>query len=289
MGDRIDVTVSPLLARSRHVLYTNVIEALLRFCLVDRGRMLLHSACVELDGRGILLSARTDTGKTGTILRLLREQPGARFLSDDMTIISPDGTALSYPKPLTISQHTLKAVDPGDLPPLEWRILQFKGRVHSKEGRSFGMRLGEWNIPIMAVNSLTQLVVPPPKYPVDRLVDCQMIPTTTLDSMYIIERGDPSLSTIATDRLLDELIANTDDAYGFPPFSDFAPAIVLGGSDYDELRRSEREILATAISDVPAFRLVSDSFTWADDIPRHLQQTQAMMSDRARESTGGRV
>ena len=53
--------------------------------------MLLHSACLELDGRGILLSARTDTGKTGTVLRLLRDT--ARFLSDDMTIVDADGNA----------------------------------------------------------------------------------------------------------------------------------------------------------------------------------------------------
>ena len=68
MGDdRIRVTVSPLLARSPHVLYTNVVEALLRFVFVSRGRMLLHSACMEIDGVGVMLSARTDTGKTGTV------------------------------------------------------------------------------------------------------------------------------------------------------------------------------------------------------------------------------
>ena len=65
--------IGPLLARSPHVVYTNILEALLRFVMVSRGRMLLHSACVELDGHGLMLSALTDTGKTGTVLRLLRE------------------------------------------------------------------------------------------------------------------------------------------------------------------------------------------------------------------------
>ena len=54
--------------------YTNVVEALLRFVIARKGHMLLHSACLDLDGRGVLLSARTDTGKTGTVLRLLRER-----------------------------------------------------------------------------------------------------------------------------------------------------------------------------------------------------------------------
>ena len=108
LGPPITVEVGPLLARSPHVVYTNVVEALLRFVLISRGRMLLHSACVELDGRGVMLSALTDTGKTATVLRLLREH-GGRFLSDDMTVVDASGRAVCFPKPLTISAHTLRA------------------------------------------------------------------------------------------------------------------------------------------------------------------------------------
>ena len=93
--DRIDVAVAPLLGRSPHVVYTNVVEAL-RFVLVSRGCLLLHSATVELDGHGVMLTARTDTGKTSTILRLLREHGGG-FLADDMTIVEPGGRAYCYP------------------------------------------------------------------------------------------------------------------------------------------------------------------------------------------------
>ena len=172
-GDRIHVTISKLLARSPHVAYTNIVEALLRFAIVARGHMLLHSACVEIDGRGVLISARTDTGKTGTVLRLLRER-GARFLSDDMTILSPDGTAMCFPKPLTISSHTLRAVDPGDLSRREWMWLGVRSRVHSKGGRGIGLAMGNQNLPIMTANALTQMVITPPKYTVDRLVACEV-------------------------------------------------------------------------------------------------------------------
>ena len=78
------------------MVYTNVVEALLRFVLVSRGYMLLHSACLELDGHGVMLTARTDTGKTGTILRLLREHGGG-FLSDDMTIVEPAAAPTATP------------------------------------------------------------------------------------------------------------------------------------------------------------------------------------------------
>ncbi len=267
MTDNIQVVVGPMLARSPHVLYTNVVEALLRFVLVSRGFMLLHSACLELDGRGVLLSALTDTGKTGTILRLLRENP-SRFLSDDMTILDGTGAARCYPKPLTISQHTLRAVQAGDLSRKEWRRLRVQSRVHSKQGRGVGTRLGELNLPIMTLNAVTQLIVPPPKYEVDRLVPCEHTTSTSVAEMFVIERGGFALSDIDPADLFDELIANTDDAYGFPPFRYFAPALVVGGAAYEELRAEERRILVSAMGGVRARRLATPDFTWADHIPR---------------------
>src|SRR4051794_14663217 len=173
LADTITVTVGPLLARSPHVVYTNVVEALLRFVMVDRGHMLLHSATISLDGVGVMLSALTDTGKTATVLRLLREH-GGHFLSDDMTIVAPDGSALCFPKPLTISAHTLRAVHADDLTKREWRRLQFQSRLHSKGGRSIALTLSRFNLPIMGINAITQILVPPPKYSVDRLVGCRM-------------------------------------------------------------------------------------------------------------------
>jgi dolichol-phosphate mannosyltransferase len=88
LGEPVSVEVGPLLSRSCHVVYTNIIEPLLRFVMVSRDRMLLHSACLEMNGTGVMLSALTDTGKTGTVLRLLREH-GGRFLSDDRSRSAP--------------------------------------------------------------------------------------------------------------------------------------------------------------------------------------------------------
>ena len=149
LGEPIRIVVGPWLVRSPHVLYTNIVEALLRFVMVS-----------------VL------TGVVSGFLpawRLLREN-NSRFLSDDMTIVSPDGTALTYPKPLTISEHTLRAVNAGDLSKREWRRLRVQSRLHSKEGRGIGARLGDMNVPIMSLNAVTQFVVPPPKYTVERLV-----------------------------------------------------------------------------------------------------------------------
>jgi putative flippase GtrA len=273
LGSSIDVTVGPLLAHSPHVVYTNIIEALLRLVIASRGKMLLHSACVELDGHGIMLSARTDTGKTGTILRLLREHDGL-FLSDDMTVIDGNANALCFPKPLTISQHTLRAVEASDLSPGEWRRLAIQSRLHSKEGRSLALVLARFNLPIMAINAITQIVVPPPKYNIDRLVDCRTTGSTTVRDLFVIERGTPAISELTIEETVEELMVNTADAYGFPPFDYFAPTVVLGGADYLQLQQSERAILDEAMTHVRSRRIASDAFTWADDIPRLLAADQ---------------
>ncbi len=271
LGSPIDIQVGPLLARSPHVVYTNIIEALLRFVLVSRGHMLLHSACVSLNGVGVMLSALTDTGKTATVLRLLRDH-GGLFLSDDMTLISPDGVAMCFPKPLTISAHTLRAVQAQDLTPAEWRRLQFQSRLHSKGGRSLALTLSRFNLPIMGINAITQRLVPPPKYSVDRLVPCRIGLSTRVEELFIIERGTPRISDLGQGETLERMIQNTDDAYGFPPFRYLAPAITVGGQGYVQLRQREREILTGFLSHVRSRVVVSDRFGWADEIPRLLQE-----------------
>ncbi len=271
LGDTINIVVGPLLARSPHVVYTNIIEALLRFVMVSRGRMLLHSACVSLDGQGVMLSALTDTGKTATVLRLLRDH-GGLFLSDDMTVIDPFGGAVCFPKPLTISSHTLRAVKANDLTPKEWRRLQFQSRLHSKGGRSLALTLAKFNLPIMGINAITQMLVPPPKYTVDRLVNCRMGSAIKVEELFIIERGAPGISDLDRNSTLEQMIVNTDDAYGFPPFKYLAPSVTIGGQGYQQLREREREILASFLSNVRTRVVSSDNFGWADEIPKLLAE-----------------
>ena len=289
-GSQILVTTSRALARSPHVLYTNVVEALLRFVFVDRGYMLLHAACMDVAGRGVVLSARTDTGKTGTVLKLLRTSEG-RFLSDDMTIIDSAGVARSFPKPLTISQHTLRAINAGDLTRREWAWLRVQSRLHSKEGRGFAMKLADHNVPIMTINGWTQRIIPPPKYHVQRLVPCELGSTTTIDQLYIIERGVPHHSMVSQSQAIVELLENTEDAYGFPPYRYLAQALSVGGLSYDELRERERLILVSAMESVQIHRLGSNDFTWAEQIAAAIApvtvKTDVPYLDRTTAETNG--
>lgn len=285
LGEPISVEVAPLLAHSSHVVYTNIIEPILRFLIASRGRMLLHSACIELDGVGVMLSARTDTGKTGTVLRLLREH-GGRFLSDDMTIIDPQGQAACFPKPLTISAHTLRAVRAEDLTPSEWRRLQLQGRLHSKGGRSVGMTLSRLNLPIMGMNAITQMLVPPPKYFADRLVGCQLASSTVVRDLFVIERGEPGLLELESAVASQLLIENTEDAYGFPPFQHLAPALSIAGQSSRELRQVEAEVLRGFLQNVRVRVLSSDNFGWADEIPRLVGEGAARAVSSEAAGTG---
>jgi dolichol-phosphate mannosyltransferase len=264
-GPPITVTASPVLARSPHVLYTNVVEALLRFLMVRRGRVLLHAACLDLFGEGVLLSAKTDTGKTSTILRLLHHHGGS-FLSDDMIIVDEHGMANRYPKPLTISAHTLRSVPSNRLGLRQRAVLQIQSRVHSKSGRGIGQWLARSNVPIMSINSLVQIVIPPPKYMITDLVSCEIHQQIKMSRFFLIERGPRLVSYPTHEEALEVLLSNTEDAYGFPPYAQLAPKLVIGGDDYDELRRTEKEILAKALRSVSITGVRLDDFSWDEVI-----------------------
>jgi putative flippase GtrA len=284
LGGPIIVTVAPPLAHSPHVVYTNILEALLRFVAVSRGVMLLHSACLELNGVGVLISAETDTGKTGTVLRMVREL-GAQFLSDDMTVLHPDGHVRCFPKPLTISAHTLRAIESSELSRGEWRKLQLQSRLHSKEGRQFAMRLSRLNVPIMGVNALTQRVVPPPKYTIDRLLPCAIAQETTASQLFVIARGAFDAGELSRAEAMRTLMANTEDAYQFPPFKQLAPSIVIGGADHAELRRREQAILASALGKIRTRYITTPDFSWADRIAASLGVDPALQLDRLSQAS----
>jgi putative flippase GtrA len=228
MGDPIDIKVSHTLAMSPHVVYTNIVEAFLRFLLVSKGYVLLHSAAIADEHGSTLLSAQTDTGKTSTVITLVRTGR-YRFLSDDMTIITPDGDAISYPKPMTLSFHTMGVAKDGRLSVGDRVALSVQSRLHSKSGRQVGR--------------------------------------ATIRNVVLMERGEETQVRLSVDDAVRRLIENTDDAYGFPPFSLFAPRIRINGDDYHTLRQKEAALLASAIGNARNWHLRVNGHEWAERLP----------------------
>jgi putative flippase GtrA len=266
MGDPIEIKVSPILAMSPHVVYTNIVEAFLRFLLVSKGYVLLHSAALVGEHGATLLSAQTDTGKTSTVISLVRSR-GYRFLSDDMTIIDPIGDAISYPKPMTLSFHTMGVAKDGRLSAGDRGRLAIQSRLHSKSGREVGRALGEKNLPIMTINSAVQFLVPPPKHRIEDLFVCAVGGRAPIRNIVLMERGEELLESVELDAAVEKLLENTDDAYGFPPFALFAPMIRIGGDDYAALRRKEADLLRSAIQNAQRWHLRVKGHEWADRLP----------------------
>jgi len=264
-GDQIEVKASRLLRWSPHVLYTNVVEPILRWTFAERGYALVHAACVSAGEEAFLVTAKTDTGKTTTSLRLLDSQP-CSFLSDDLTLVSPDGRVLTYPKPLTISRHTLKAVKKPLLSRRERIALIVQSRLHSRSGRRLALILARTHLPAATINALVQLLVPPPKYHIERLVPgVEVAPEARLAGMVVIERGGHGQEALDEREALEVLMCNCEDAYGFPPY----PAIegFLRSREGRDLGQVERAIVASAFSGVPATVLRSETMDWWRRLP----------------------
>jgi hypothetical protein len=248
------------------VLYTNVVEPILRWTFVRKGYALVHAACVSFDGQAVLVTARTDTGKTSTILRTV-DNYACSFLSDDMTIVSKDGQVMSYPKPLTISNHTLSAVNANSS--LTWweRIaLQFQSRLHSKGGRKVGMDLSKSKLPAATMNAIVQWIVPPPKYMVHRLIPkAQYANHATLTRAVIIERGEEFVEALHHEQAVDTFVKNAEDAYGFPPYPILADS--LSRWNGQDLHPAEQAIVDKALETIPTVRLRDPKFNWWQKLP----------------------
>ncbi|MDH4113707.1 MAG: hypothetical protein OEV60_13680, partial [Actinomycetota bacterium] len=284
MADPSRVQVSRPVARSPHVLYTNVAEPLLRWTFVRKGYALVHAACLEMDGKGTLITAQTDTGKTTTCLMSV-QQHGAGFVSDDMVIIDGDGMALAFPKPLTISAHTLAAARTAPLP---WRRrcwLQVQSRLHSKSGRRTGLALSKVNLPVCTMNAWVQRLIPPPKFTIEELVpSARIVPSVRITHMGVIERGSTLVQPLLDlDSNVLVLRENTEDAYGFPPYPLIAAVLANGDVALeDEVRRH-------LLDGLPVTRIRTSDRHWYEQLMLLTTETPFAVQTVNGELQGARV
>lgn len=265
VGTTTEVKVSELVASSPHVLYTNVVEPILRWKLVELGYALVHAACFADGDDAYLVTARTDTGKTTTMLKVL-DRSDYSFLSDDLVLIDHTGRVLTYPKPLTISAHTVHALKSAELAFIERLALPFQSRIHSRSGRRFAFLLTSKKLPVASINAIVQRIVPPPKYHVERLVPGLSLGTTAkVRGMFIIERSNEDrMFEVEAGEALEILLENCEDAYGFPPY-DALVKLLHGMSDID-LKATERSIIAQALEGRETRVVRSSNLGWAVDI-----------------------
>ncbi len=285
---RTNIRASRLLRWSPHVLYTNVVEPVLRWTFAELGYALVHGACVAIDGAAYLITARTDTGKTTTTLHLLEmlHRSGIEFLSDDLVLVNAAGEVLAYPKPLTISAHTVQAVKRHNLRRKERWTLPIQSRIHSRGGRKLALAMTRLPLPMATVNAVAQIVVPPPKYRVGRLVNGVRIGATArLSGMFVIVAEGDGKRMLTAEEACEVLAANTEDAFGFPPYAKIE-AFLGRGRDGEPLADREDLIRSVALAESPAVELKNAERCWAPDIARLILADRRMERARRRRQPG---
>src|SRR3954453_21298599 len=123
------------------------------------------------------------------------------------------------------------------------------------------MFIAKTHLPAATINAIVQLLVPPPKYQVDKLVPhVDVTPEAKVSGLMIIQRGGEGNEDLEPQEALDILLSNCEDAYGFPPY----PVIEgwLHSGNGMDLRAGERGIIEQALRDVPAHLLRSEIRDW---------------------------
>lgn len=263
-GENMYLGISNLINMSRHVLYVNLVEPLLRLLLIPKGYALLHLACLEKNGKGIMISAPPDTGKTSCILKCLKanfrhDDMGLSLLSDDMVIVSKNGGLLSFPKPFTISSHTLDSVF-GMNTSLWYKI---RSNVHSKGGRSAYKGIGTMSwIPIMSINALAQIIFEPPKLYPEELVHVRIGKQAKPDKLVFLSDEFVGEKEISKDDAAKLILSNTDNAYKTPPYDKIFPKLRLDGMSYDDLIAEEMNITRNLIENIEPMIIGRQDYSW---------------------------
>ena len=267
----IEISVNELIAKSRHVLYVNLIEPLMRFLMISKGYILLHSACLSLNGHAVLISAPPDTGKTTLSINCVKK--GFNFLSDDMTIIRLPNTALCFPKPMTISAHTFQtAIDAAEVTSGKLG-LKIRSLIHSKSGRQFMRNLSKYNVPIFTINTIGQWIIKPPKFRItDISKSFKVKEKSVVNTLCFLHKEGEEVVDIDKNTALDKAIENSDDAFLFPPYSELLKYIKINGKTAHQLLQEERKMLESFLSGLICLELKSESKSWFKMVKAIVQQ-----------------
>ena len=97
--------------KNRGRLWNSLLSAVIFLKLLQNDRSFIHSACASIKNHAFLLAAFPDTGKSSTVLSIVKECEKAEYLSDDLTIIDRNGNVYCYPIPITMSSRVIGVID----------------------------------------------------------------------------------------------------------------------------------------------------------------------------------
>ncbi len=89
-------------------LQTSIIEPILYYKSLERGAIMVHSACVSNGKEGFIIVGSGGAGKTTTALTLISK--GLQFLGDDLIFVGRDGFVMPYPRPLHLFSYVINGL-----------------------------------------------------------------------------------------------------------------------------------------------------------------------------------
>ena len=121
------------------------------------------------------------------------------------------------------------------------------------------------------INAVIQMLVPPPKYPINQLIsNVKMTSEARVAGLFVIERAGEGEMRLSNQEAIKMLLRNGDDAYGFPPYQHLESFLRL--TDGVDLRDVERRLVTQALRGQPALLLRSTKLDWAQRIPTFINR-----------------
>ena len=252
-GAYTQVVVSPLLEHSPDFLYTNIIEPVLRWRLLQEGYAMVKAACVARGEQALLINAQQDLGAA---VSDLCESNNFAYLADDLVILDAHGGVYAYPKPLTVERSMLQG--DGSAQYSSSRLLLAGQRVlYTRFVRQIGLWMSRQDLPAATVNTYLQRFIPQPKENMQVLYpDVELQKYANLAGVIVVMDGPANDPAGAAAALLQqsELVA------AFQPHPLLAEKLRMWG-DVD-LAQMERVIITQAVAGVPVKVLDAADTAW---------------------------
>jgi len=128
------------------------------------------------------------------------------------------------------------------------------------------LNLSKSSLPAATMNAIVQMIVPPPKYMVHRLIPkAKYGDKAKLAGAVIIERGPQFEELLQHKQAVETFVNNAEDAYGFPPYPILADS--LSRWNGEDLHPQEQAIVDEALQSIPTTRLRDPKFNWWQHLP----------------------
>lgn len=215
--------------------FHTLIENIMGFKLLAKNHALIHSSCMSKDGEGYLICAWHGTGKTMVTLKLVKER-GLNFLSDDLTIINDSGQAYCFPKDVKLSLAHTKEFKLGEKAKLK-------------------LLFGELITYIPVIRGHLEIVH---VTPVTKIIENSKIEKQCkICKMIVLQKAEhEGIAEIDFDEVVKRLTLLDEWERIFWVDRLFIPYAYCDQKfDLQKLREKERDILQSALKDVPCYEV----------------------------------